>query len=160
MKSKIKSQQPRKNSRYSQGYFDINECVKYKGHPPIIYRSSWEKKFCLYCERDDKIAWWSSESISIPYFNPLTQKTHEYFPDFIVELIDGTKWIVEVKPKHQTLKPKLPKRKTPKTVASYKNAVNTYVVNTAKFKAAIEFAKSRNAKFILITEDFFKPTFK
>ena len=46
----IKNNKPRKKSKYAQGYFPINECKKYVGYGPIIYRSSWERKFCFYCE--------------------------------------------------------------------------------------------------------------
>lgn len=160
MSHNIKSNRPKRNSQYDQGYIPLNECKKYKGNPPVIYRSSWEKRFCMYCETNPNIKWWTSESISIPYFNPYTQKAHQYFPDFTVELENGKRWIVEVKPKHETLKPKPPKRKTMKTVERYKRAVRIYVINVHKFEAARKYASSVNAEFVLVTEDFFKPTFR
>ena len=111
----IKGNKPSKKSGFVQGYFPILECKKYFGNGPIIYRSSWEKKFCLYCERNPEIIQWSSESLSIKYFNPLDEKYHTYFPDFVVRTADGRTIIVEVKPKAQLKKPNPPKRKTKHT---------------------------------------------
>jgi hypothetical protein len=152
----IKNNKPKRNSGFVQGYFPINECKKYYGQGPIIFRSSWERKFCLYCERTPEIEMWSSESISIKYFNPLDEKYHTYFPDYLVKLKDGQTFLVEVKPKSQLLKPTAPKRLTPKSIQSYKWAHNTWVTNMVKKEAAEVFANSRGWKYMLVTEDFFK----
>lgn len=153
----IKNNKPSKKSGFVQGYFPINECKKYRGNGPIIYRSSWEKKFCLYCERNPEISFWSSESFSIRYFSPLDQKYHNYFPDYIVQLVNGSVIIVEIKPKAQLNKPTPPKRATPKAVKNYKWAYETWVTNMTKKAAAEEFAKIKGWKYMLVTEDFFKP---
>ena len=81
------------------------------GEGPIIYRSSWEKKFCLYCERTPTIEAWWSEPIAIKYFNPIDNKYHKYYPDYIIKLTNGEIYIIEVKPKSQLKKPNIPKRK-------------------------------------------------
>lgn len=154
----IKNNKPSKKSGFIQGYYPINECKKYQGSGPIIYRSSWEKKFCIYCERNPSIEWWSSESLKISYFNVLDNRYHNYFPDFLIKLTDGGVVIVEIKPKAQLVKPEPPKRKTPKSIQSYKWIYETWVTNMCKKKAAEEFAKSRNWKYMLVTEDFFKMT--
>jgi hypothetical protein len=155
---KIKSIKPSKKSGFIQGYINLNECKKYLGNGPIIYRSSWERKFCLYCERHPEIIQWSSESLSIKYFNPIDEKYHTYFPDFLVKTGDGKTIIVEVKPKAQLQKPNLPKRKTPKQIESYKWAYSTYITNMSKKKYAEEYAKSRGWDYMIVTEDFFKIT--
>jgi hypothetical protein len=156
MKS-IKNNRPSKKSPFTQGYFPLNEAKKYKGSGPIIYRSSWEKKFCLYCERTPAILWWSSESLCIKYFNPLDNKYHSYFPDFIIGTDTGKTWIIEIKPKSQFKKPNLPKRKTKKAMASYKWAYEAWVTNVAKKEAATKLAKTmKDCEFRVITEDFFK----
>lgn len=152
----IKNNKPKRKSGFVQGYFPINECKKYYGQGPIIYRSSWERKFCLYCERTPEIIMWSSESISIKYFNPLDEKYHTYFPDYLVKLRDGTTFIVEVKPKAQLIKPKEPKRLTPKSIKSYKWSFDTWMTNMVKKEAAEAYAKSRGWKYMIVTEDFFK----
>jgi hypothetical protein len=152
----IKNHKPKRNSGFIQGYFPINECKKYFGQGPIIFRSSWERKFCLYCERTPEIIMWSSESISIKYFNPLDEKYHTYYPDYLVKLRDGTTFLVEVKPKAQLIKPTEPKRLTPKSIKSYKWAYNTWMTNMVKKEAADSFAKARGWKYMIVTEDFFK----
>jgi hypothetical protein len=152
----IKNNKPSKKSGFIQGYFPINECKKYQGKGPIIYRSSWERKFCLYCERNPEIESWSSESFSIRYFSPIDNKYHNYFPDYVVRLRNGTVFIVEVKPKAQLQKPEPPKRKTPKSVKSFQWLYETWVTNMCKKAAAEEFAKTKGWSYLLVTEDFFK----
>mgnify|MGYP003628179872 FL=1 len=154
----IKNFKPRKNSGYVQGFFPINECKKYQGKGPIIFRSSWERKFCIYCERTPDIEAWSSESVKVKYFNPSDNKYHTYYPDYLVRLTNGKTFLVEVKPKSQLKKPNKPKRQTPKTIKSYKWAYNAWMLNMLKKEAAEHFCKSRNWKFLLVTEDFFKNT--
>jgi hypothetical protein len=152
----IKNNKPSKKSGFIQGYFPIDETRKYLGSGPIIYRSSWERKFCLYCERNPEIVSWSSESFFITYFNPLDNKYHKYFPDYIVTLTNGLVYIVEIKPKAQLLKPEPPKRQTPKSLKSYMWSYQTWVVNMCKKAAADEYAKIRGWEYLLVTEDFFK----
>ena len=127
---------------------------KYKGDPSnIIYRSLWERKFMVYCDKNDKILEWGSEEFFIPYRSPLDGKVHRYFPDFYVkvETKQGTikKWVVEVKPKIQTRPPRTPKRKTKKYITEVRN----WAINDAKWINAIEYCKDRNMEFIIITED-------
>ena len=127
---------------------------KYKGNPSnIIYRSLWERKFMVYCDKNDRILEWGSEEFLIPYRSPIDGKIHRYFPDFYVKVKtkQGTtkKWVVEVKPKIQTRPPRTPKRKTKK----YINEVRNWAINDAKWKNAIEYCKDRNMEFIIITED-------
>ena len=127
---------------------------KYKGDPSnIIYRSLWERKFMVYCDRNDRILEWGSEEFFIPYRSPLDGKVHRYFPDFYVKVKTKQntikKWVVEVKPKAQTKPPRTPKRKTKKYITEVRN----YAINDAKWKNAIEFCKDRNMEFIIITED-------
>ena len=127
---------------------------KYKGNPSnIIYRSLWERKFMVYCDKNDRILEGVSEEFFIPYRSPIDGKIHRYFPDFYVKVKtkQGTtkKWVVEVKPKIQTRPPRTPKRKTKK----YINEVRNWAINDAKWKNAIEYCKDRNMEFIIITED-------
>ena len=127
---------------------------KYKGDPSnIIYRSLWERKFMVYCDRNNRILEWGSEEFFIPYRSPLDGKIHRYFPDFYVKVKTKQntikKWVVEVKPKAQTRPPRTPKRKTKKYITEVRN----YAINDAKWKNAIEYCKDRNMEFIIITED-------
>ena len=48
---------------------------KYKGDPTnIIYRSLWERKFMVYCDKNEKILEWGSEEIALPYRSPIDNK--------------------------------------------------------------------------------------
>ena len=90
---------------------------KYKGDPTnIIYRSLWERKFMVYCDKNDRILEWGSEEFFIPYRSPIDGKIHRYFPDFYMKVKQNSggvkKFIIEVKPKYQCKPPvKNPKRK-------------------------------------------------
>tara|TARA_B100000085_G_scaffold83972_1_gene75764 strand:+ start:3524 stop:3952 length:429 start_codon:yes stop_codon:yes gene_type:complete len=126
---------------------------KYRGDPSnIIYRSLWERKFMVYCDRNDAILEWGSEEIIIPYKSPLDGRIHRYFPDFYVKVkqSDGTikKMIIEVKPKKQC-KPPVGKKKT----KYYIKEVQTWGVNKAKWEYALEWCKDRNMEFKILTED-------
>ena len=53
---------------------------KYKGDPTnIIYRSLWERKFMVYCDKNDKILEWGSEEIALPYRSPVDNKVQKIF---------------------------------------------------------------------------------
>ena len=127
---------------------------KYKGDSSnIIYRSSWERKFMVYCDRNDAILEWGSEEVVIPYVSPLDGKLHRYFPDFYIKVKQSSgsvkKMIIEVKPKKQCSPPKIPKRKT----KYFLNEVRTWGVNEAKWKAAVEWCKDRSMEFVILTEE-------
>ena len=90
---------------------------KYKGDPTnIIYRSLWERKFMVYCDKNTKILEWGSEEIALPYISPHDSRVHRYFPDFYIKVQENTgkvkRYLIEVKPLKQTVKPKKPKRQT------------------------------------------------
>ena len=77
---------------------------KYKGDPNnIICRSSWERKFCRYCDLNESVISWGSEEFWIPYLSPVDNRVHRYFPDFIMKIKENTgaikTYVVEVKPK-------------------------------------------------------------
>ncbi len=81
----------------------------------------------------------------VPYINPLDRKTHNYFPDFLIQFKneEGLKtWMVEVKPKKQTYL---------KENASKKEKI-TWIVNSAKWEAAKKYCEKNNMEFKLVTE--------
>jgi hypothetical protein len=140
-----------------KGKFSPKNIHKYRGdYRNIIYRSSWELKFMKYCDERDTVLEWGSEEIVIPYRSPLDNRIHRYFVDFYVKIRDSnnniTRYLIEIKPKKQTVEPKLPKRKT----KSYIYEVTEYVKNQAKWSAAEEFCLDRNWKFMILTEDNLK----
>ena len=126
---------------------------KYKGDPTnIIYRSLWERKFMVYCDKNEKILEWGSEEIPLPYRSPVDNRVHRYFPDFYIKVQENTgrikTYLIEVKPLKQTQKPKKPKRQT----KNYLREVYEYAKNQAKWKAATEFCDDRMWEFKVMTE--------
>jgi hypothetical protein len=87
----------------------------------------------------------------IPYRNPIDQKIHRYFPDFIVKMKkkDGSvmTYLVEVKPYSQTMMP-TQKKKTKRFIQE----AATYAVNQEKWRAADNFCQEHGWKFIILTE--------
>ena len=126
---------------------------KYKGDPTnIIYRSLWERKFMVYCDKNAKILEWGSEEIALPYISPHDSRVHRYFPDFYIKVQENTgkikRYLIEVKPLKQTTKPKKPKRQT----TGYIREAFEYARNQAKWKAAREYCADRMWEFKVITE--------
>ena len=126
---------------------------KYKGDPTnIIYRSLWERKFMVYCDKIAKILEWGSEEIALPYISPHDSRVHRYFPDFYIKVQENTgkikRYLIEVKPLKQTTKPKKPKRQT----KGYIREAFEYARNQAKWKAAREYCADRMWEFKVITE--------
>ena len=126
---------------------------KYKGDPTnIIYRSLWERKFMVYCDKNTKILEWGSEEIALPYISPHDSRVHRYFPDFYIKVQENTgkikRYLIEVKPLKQTVKPNKPKRQT----KGYIREAFEYARNQAKWKAAREYCADRRWEFKVITE--------
>lgn len=139
---------------YNQSRYKPTYPEKYKGDPTnIICRSSWERKFCIYCDKNKNILEWGSEEIALPYRSPLDNKIHRYFPDFYVKVRETNgsikKMLIEIKPKKQCIEPKVQKKKT----KGYIYEVKEYVRNQAKWEAAKEFCEDRQWEFKVITED-------
>lgn len=121
---------------------------KYIGNPTnILMRSSWETRFAIWCDKNPQIVKWNSEETVVPYVSPIDNKPHRYFVDFKIQTANGTTYLVEIKPKNQTVPP-VGTRKTQR----YLTEAKTYVVNQAKWEAATAYAQNRNWKFIVLTE--------
>ena len=90
---------------------------KYQGNTKhIICRSSWERKFCQWCDMNNSIISWASEEFSIPYVSPKDNRVHKYYPDYLIKVKEKNDmiktYVVEVKPYKQTRPPKQRSRKT------------------------------------------------
>ena len=126
---------------------------KYKGDPTnIIYRSLWERKFMVYCDKNQNILEWASEEIAIPYRSPIDNRVHRYFPDFYMKVKETNgkikNYVIEVKPAKQTKPPVKPKRQT----KGYIREAYEYAKNQAKWKMAKEFCADRQWVFKVVTE--------
>lgn len=116
--------------RYKPEYKD-----KYVGNAnKVTYRSLWERRFMLYCDRSPNILTWSSEELHIPYVSPTDDKWHNYYPDFQISYLDKNgdlrEALIEIKPHYQ----------------------RKWNVNKAKWAAAEEYCKQNNLEFKVLTE--------
>ena len=147
------------NGEYKSGKYEPRNPEKYIGDiHNIIYRSSWEYRFCTYCDTNDSIVKWSSEPIAIEYYNSLDKKEHKYNVDFYIKVVkesgDAQEWIIEIKPENQTKKPIYEGKMTIAKLKSYNRNMQIWITNQAKFKAAKIWAEKRGYKFGVIDENF------
>ena len=130
------------------GDFIPKNPAKYNGTYPIHYRSSWEQTAMHFFDSHPNIIAWSSESISIPYRNPLTGKWSMYIPDFLINYIDksGNQHVemIEIKPLKET-----PGYSEKRVDARTKLA---QAINMAKWSAAQAFCAKRGISFRVMTE--------
>lgn len=161
MANNLKDMMPQKG-RINQGFFRPKNPDKYIGDlSKIIYRSAWELKFLMFCDREERVLKYSIEMVTVPYYNPITKRVNNYTIDFYMELLNEKgevdKWLIEVKPKKFCFKPEPPKRKTERSLHTYKKNLETSFINRAKFTAARGFARDNDMQFGIVTEGF---TFK
>lgn len=141
----------KKDERFKQGVFQPKNKEKFIGKF-AIFRSSYERKFFLWADKNPNVLEWGSENIIVPYISPIDNKYHRYFVDNYIVIKEGNKikkYLIEIKPFAQTQQPKPSNRKKKSTIL-YENT--QWVVNQAKWEAAKKFAASRNAEFLLLTE--------
>jgi hypothetical protein len=101
----------------------------------------------VFCDNNQHIQQWASESIRIPYVNPITGKGSIYVPDFFITYQDksGTTHaeVIEIKPKKQSL--------IESKASSRDRAV--VAVNYAKWSAATKFCQRAGLGFRVVTEE-------
>ena len=135
---------------FKKGKYRVINYKKYKGDPTgVVYRSGWEHEVMKWCDSNPNVKRWWSEEVAILYRKPTDGKVHRYFPDFWWEIVqDGQlkRYLIEVKPKRQTEKPKNPRSKT------YLKECQEYAINQAKFERAREWAEQHRCEFVVITE--------
>jgi hypothetical protein len=135
-------------ARFAQGRFEMKNPEKYIGKKTPLARSSWEFVFMRMLDEHAGVEKWASESIQIPYRDPLTGRHTIYVPDFFIMYCDknGKKHseLVEVKPSNQTILEKVGK-------SQYNQ--QQYVKNLAKWEAANAWCKQQGIKFRVVNED-------
>ena len=134
--------------KWAQGFYTPKNPKKYIGKHTPRYRSGWELTFMTFCDSNDSIIYWASESIKIPYRNPLTGKPTIYIPDFFVVYHNKrgqqVAEVVEIKPKKESI------------IESKKVSARTMAivaVNHAKWAAANAYCRANGLTFRVITED-------
>ena len=117
----------KKKRKYKTGTY-----VSTKTGAKIAYRSGWEKSFAEYLDNDMTVLTYSYESIIVSYVTNLRSgRLRKYFPDFYVERVDGTKLLIEIKPKR----------------------FMSRNINQKKWEAARHWCEEHGAEFIVLTEE-------
>jgi hypothetical protein len=134
-------------SRFAQGIYTVKNTAKYVGKGQPRFRSGWEHAFMRFLDNNEHVINWASESLSIPYRNPITGKQSMYVPDFLITYRNKnntmTAELVEIKPKKQSVIESKASAKERAIVA----------VNYAKWDAATKWARRNGLTFRVITED-------
>jgi hypothetical protein len=141
----------KKDERFKQGIFQPKNPDKFIGKF-AIFRSSFERTFFLWADKNPNVLEWGSENIVVPYKSPIDNKMHRYYVDNYIVIKEGSaikKYLIEIKPFKQTLPPVSSNKKKKQTML-YENT--QWAINSAKWEAAKKFAEAKGAKFIIITE--------
>lgn len=144
--------------KYIQGKFKPRHPEKYSDNVhDIWYRSQLELSAMFYFDRHKDIVSWGSENTVIPYTSPKDGRTHRYFCDFTIEILDKKtgeirKLLIEVKPHSKLSPPKKKKTTSGKPTIWYIRDVAEYAVNCAKFEAAEKYCKDKGFEFMILTE--------
>ena len=117
-----------------KGKFTPQNKQKFLSKRSPVYRSMWERRFMLYCDRSENIMEWDSESIHIPYLSPKDNRWHNYYPDFYIKYKDKNnkviKALVEIKPHFQ----------------------KKWDINLAKWEACQKYCYEQDLDFRVLTE--------
>ena len=134
-------------AKFAQGRFEMKNPDKYVGKKTPLARSSWEFVFMRMLDENPGVLNWASESIQIPYQDPLTGRYTIYVPDFFMVYADksGKKHaeVIEVKPASQTFR---------EQVGKSKYNQEQYVKNLAKWEAAQVWCKQQGLVFRVVNE--------
>ena len=133
-------------AHWAQGTYTVVNRAKYVGNGEPRYRSGWEFSFMKFCDSNDAVLQWASESIAIPYRHPLTGKMTQYIPDFLITYrTRGNQMraeLIEIKPKKQSV--------IESKMSSKERAI--VAINYAKWDAATKWARRNGLVFRVITE--------
>lgn len=140
-----------KNTKFRQGIFNPKNYNKYVGKKKPVYRSGWELKFFRWCDDNPNVVEWASESVIVPYTNPLNGRISRYYTDGVIALREGNeikRYIIEIKPSSQVVPPKPGNKR--KTTVVYETA--RFVQNQAKWAAAKKWCEKKGYNFWILTE--------
>lgn len=140
---------------YKQGEYTLKNPDKYIGTKAPYYRSSYESKFFEWADSRENVLSWGSETIVVPYYNPIKNRKARYFVDIVITYLNKNgetiTEIIEIKPMTQCVRPK--KRGGKRSEQTYLKECIDWDTNNAKWAAAEKFARDRGWIFRIITEE-------
>lgn len=101
----LKKRKRRRKGHYKRG---LHESVK---GGQCKYRSGWELKYIEHLDASPDVKSFMYEGVSIEYVsNVRSGKVRRYIPDFLVEYVDGSKRLVEIKPSKRLVQATIQKK--------------------------------------------------
>ena len=141
------------HKQFKQGIYRPIHPDKLIGATQAIYRSSFELKFMRFCDANPNVIKWGSENIAIPYESPIDRRLHHYYVDNIILIKEGDKigkYLIEIKPKSQTVPP-VPSNRKKQTTVLYEQLM--WAKNNAKWEAARKFCEKKGWVFKILHEE-------
>ena len=124
-----------KKRRRKKGHYHTGIYKSTKTGAEISYRSGWERSYCEWLDANPDIKTYLYEGVVIAYVNNVRSRDlSKYFPDFLIEYIDGHKELIEIKPARKVEQKKVQK----------------------KAEAAEQWCKDHGAVYKIITENDLK----
>lgn len=106
--------------------------------------------FMTEMDRNPAVTSWSSESIKIPYYNPLKRCQSIYIPDFFITFVDrhgkSRAEMIEIKPLKEV------PGADPRGRRVTRETKLAQALNAVKWQAAMAFCKKRGIFFRIMTE--------
>lgn len=140
-----------------QGVFTPEHPEKCINKTTINYRSSWEKRFCSFLDQSPHCKKWGYEVVTLKYVFQIDSKIHKYIVDFYAEMVNSDnkidKYLIEIKPKHQSIEPVMPKRKSAKSMKNFMYEAKQYIKNKNKWMYAENFCKANGMTFKILNEN-------
>jgi len=149
-----------RNKKYNQGYYHPKNPEKLIGYDVPIYRSGIELEFMKWLDFNEKVVRWSSEGVTVKYYDPIKKKNRLYFTDNYVEILENgnlKKYLIELKDYKETKKPD---NNGKKKKAALLIEQCTWVTNNAKWKYAMKYCEDNDMEFLLLAhskKDGFTP---
>lgn len=145
-----------KSGKYHQGIYKPIHPEKCLNKNLVEFRSGLEYKYFYKIDKSPNVIRWGSETVWVPYYNPIKKRTAQYWVDLYLETKSHGTMIVEIKPKKEikaiteNKPPKMTKAKK-KTTFLYESKM--FYINKNKWETAKQFAENKGWTFWCISED-------
>ena len=141
-----------------KGIYVVKNRQKYIGTKNPVFKSLWEQRTFYELDNLAHVARWGYECQQIPYFHPIYKRTSVYYPDlFVTTDIGGVlkNFMIEIKPAKFAVPPPPPKAKnpTPGVIDKYRKAQAAYMINVAKWEAAVAWCRRHKVEWMVMTEE-------
>jgi hypothetical protein len=140
-------------TKFHQGIYNPKNIDKYIGKKIPTFRSGWEQNFMIFLDNHPSVTGWASEPFSVPYYDMISGKQKNYWPDFFLSYKDKDgktiNEIVEIKPKAQSVKLSPDKKRT----KSSKLLEATIIRNQCKWASCKKWCEERGYLFRVLTEE-------